>query len=236
MPTKKQLDKEAFKAEQAKLFAEYWDPQTSPRRKSQVEGLLVMQNMPFAENQARKFVKRSTVPLDLEDLNQAGAIGLLKGIRGFDGSKGFAFTTYAAWWVFREMQALALKTQHVHLPKGCGLKEKDFRAMEAFRAITGDDATDEDLGLPDGTIEAWRQSPMFFPLHDSLKGAGEKPSAEPSVEETLISFEEVGGLCAALETLDLKERTNLEKHIDGKKCDREMALFSLEKLRALMLE
>lgn len=38
--------------------------------------------------------------IDAEDLMQAGRMGLLHAIRGFDPAKGFKFSTYATWAIF----------------------------------------------------------------------------------------------------------------------------------------
>ncbi len=233
MATKKQIAKDQFKAQQKAWFAEYVLPDTPPKRKSRLEGLLVEQSFPFVVVQARKFVKRSFVELDQEDLEQAGMIGLLKGVRGFKPELGWAFSTYAAWWVFREMQSLAIKTQNVNIPKGCGLKEKHFREMEAYFTRYGVDCEDSDLGLPAGAIDAWRQSPMFFSLDEGSEGR-EKPDPDLSAEEVLIREQLLNLAKSTTLDLDPEERVNLEKYLAGRKHNAAMAEETLEYLREVL--
>lgn len=192
---------------------------TSARRKSQLEGIIVQKNLPFVKNKARKFVQRSHVELDIEDVLQAGAIGLITAIRKDQGKS--AFSTYAAWWILHEFQNLAVKTHPVRRPKGAGMAYKNYRAAEAFKAITGDDPTDEDLGLPEGSVDAWRQSPVFYQLDDNCD-SGEHPEEkfscqQPLAEEVLGQLEENNELYKALSSLTEDEQVLLEKWLDGKR-------------------
>lgn len=58
-------------------------------------------NMGLVKSIARRFVGRGC---DIEDLNQLGAIGLIKAIKGFDLSMGNAFSTYAVPYITGEIQ------------------------------------------------------------------------------------------------------------------------------------
>ena len=57
---------------------------------------LVESHQRFVIGIARRYQYRG---LELMDLVQEGNIGLLKAIEKFDQARGFAFTTYATWWV-----------------------------------------------------------------------------------------------------------------------------------------
>ena len=57
---------------------------------------LLTANLLLVINIARGFLGRG---LSIMDLIQEGALGLLRAIEKFDDSKGFAFSTYATWWI-----------------------------------------------------------------------------------------------------------------------------------------
>ncbi len=59
---------------------------------------LVVHNMGLAYSIARRYLK-SGVPY--EDLVQEGAFGVMKAVERFDPSRGYAFSTYATWWIRR---------------------------------------------------------------------------------------------------------------------------------------
>lgn len=223
----------SMRQENDKLLREYRTTQ-SERRKRALESQIVAFNLPFVKKKVRTFQSKSHVHLEMEDLIQAGMIGLLTAIRKDQGKS--AFTTYANWWIFHEMGSLAAKTQPVHRPKGAGLPYKHFRLMEAIRAITGEDATDADLGLPDGFIDQWRQSPVFFPLDDaeddSRSNQDKRASDTESAEDLLMTAEGELMLTEALEGLPENEQKNLDLiFVKGKKGDEPLATKSIQYLR-----
>ena len=55
--------------------------------------------------------------IDLQDLIQAGNIGLLKAFDGFDENKGFKFSTYAKWWINAEiLDYISSETGTIKIP------------------------------------------------------------------------------------------------------------------------
>lgn len=199
-------------------------------RKTWLENQIVSRNMPFVKNQARKFMYRSqALGLELEDLHQAGAIGLIIAARRYNGKA--SYSTYAGWYVLREMQRLAEKSHPIHRPRSASLPYKTSRLIEVIRALTNETATDEQLGAKVGTVDNWRQTPAFFPLMD----ADEKPYDIPTAEESLIEDETLRELGDILQCLDQEEKTNLLLVIDGKRGDEGAAYRTLETLRICLL-
>lgn len=234
MPVEKQRDRNQ------RLLKEYRE-ETNPRKKSRLEGQLVQENMPFVKMKVARFLIKSHVDIDSEDALQAGAIGLLTAVRK-DQSKS-AFTTYAYWWIMHELQSLAAKTQPVHRPKGVGMPYKQFRMAEAIRAATNEDATDEQLGVKPGTVDEWKQSPVFFPLDDCNENETRKStqdklaSAAPSVEDVLDNLEQHDLLSAALDILSPEMRAELELvFVEGKKAREDVIEAALNLLREYMLD
>lgn len=63
---------------------------------------------------ARRFAGRATV----DDLQQAGGIGVLRAIESFDPDRGAAFAAYATPFVIGEMLAAVRQESVVHVPRG----------------------------------------------------------------------------------------------------------------------
>jgi RNA polymerase primary sigma factor len=76
--------------------------------------LLVRGNLRLVIALARRFRGRG---LDLPDLIQEGNLGLLKAVERFDPTRGFRFSTYAAWWIRQAItRGLADRGRAVRLP------------------------------------------------------------------------------------------------------------------------
>jgi RNA polymerase sigma-B factor len=62
---------------------------------------IIAEHLPLVEHLARRFVHRSEA---YDDLVQAGSIGLIKAVDGFDPSLGFAFAAYATKTIVGELK------------------------------------------------------------------------------------------------------------------------------------
>lgn len=63
--------------------------------------LLVEHNMLLVVREAKKWLGTG---LQMEDLVQAGTLGLQRAVDKFDYRKGYKFSTYASWWVMQSIQ------------------------------------------------------------------------------------------------------------------------------------
>jgi RNA polymerase primary sigma factor len=117
---------------------------------------LVQANLRLVVAIARRY-RATGVPL--LDLVQEGNLGLLQAVEGYDPDKGFAFTTYATWWI---RQAI---TRSVDL--GLDLPEARLQeAWDAFVAEHGRQPTPADLaaglGVSEDRIRELLQPPDFL--------------------------------------------------------------------------
>lgn len=88
---------------------------------------LISRNMLLVCRQARSFTVRSMPALDVQDLIQEGAFGLARAAELFDPEHGFAFSTFAVWWIRQSM------TRLVHTSGGIRIPTKRSQAMHKLK-------------------------------------------------------------------------------------------------------
>ncbi|WP_461218643.1 sigma-70 family RNA polymerase sigma factor [Lapidilactobacillus salsurivasis] len=74
-------------------------PESSPDKRAQALNNLVSANTKLVWKWVLRYKQLTTPSLDVEDLFQAGRLGLLKAAEGFDFSQGYQFSTYAVFWI-----------------------------------------------------------------------------------------------------------------------------------------
>jgi RNA polymerase sigma-B factor len=89
------------RAENARLFALFRDPDQSQAVRTASRDGLVTLHLPLVEHCARRFRNRGE---PLEDLVQVGTIGLIKAIDRFDLERGVEFSTYATPTIIGEIK------------------------------------------------------------------------------------------------------------------------------------
>jgi RNA polymerase sigma factor (sigma-70 family) len=101
---------------------------------------LVMAHWPFV----RSYAKRTWRPyyMELEDIEQAAVIGLIKAIAKFDFSRGVKLLTYAEWWMRREVQWDIEMSQMYRVPKAtlqmiqCGKRQPQASTLLAIEMFS----------------------------------------------------------------------------------------------------
>ena len=102
--------------EEAALFEALRGENTSAKEKKRVEETLVLRNMGLVVKEARRFASNGSIPM--EDLVQEGVQGLVRAIQKFDPGMGKKFSTYATFWVKRDVGRMVRTSSDViHIPE-----------------------------------------------------------------------------------------------------------------------
>lgn len=80
------------------VIAYFKEMEEHPERKKALTEKIVLSNTRLVINVAKKYVL-SSKSCDLSDLCQVGIMGLYKAINLYDYKMGYAFSTYATWWI-----------------------------------------------------------------------------------------------------------------------------------------
>ena len=185
---------------------------------------LIVENMGLVRKFAVRMFRQSSIPSDLEDLIQAGSIGLGEAIETYDVKVGTAFSTWAAWKIRAQIQDCLIHESKMHRPRGRGTPYLVHLAAEKFRTLHGREATPEDLGVNVEDWHRWRMENVSFISMEAtyVPGAGQcspsaagytplttggsLPSEGLNPEEQLEEAQENDRLRVALEGLEEREQ------------------------------
>lgn len=126
------------KSEQStyELVSEWLDKyhsETNKYKKARAKALIVTQMLPIIKKIARTIARRSYDPI--EDLVQAGAIGLLKAIDAYSENINDNFKIFAGYYIIGEMKHfLRDKTSTIRVPRH--MQELAFRINSFIKALT----------------------------------------------------------------------------------------------------
>jgi len=113
-------------------------------RMSRARDALILTNLGIVPHIVKDFVIGK---IPLTDLVQEGYLGLLKAVDRFDPDRGFAFSTYASWWIRRALNdAFTYRARLIRLPENVRRDLRHLRlASTELEASLGREATEGEL-------------------------------------------------------------------------------------------
>ena len=136
--------------ELGRLVREWFDwpggPDAAPaavrRRGLRARDRMTRGNLRLVVSVARKYQRYAAMrAVEFEDLLQAGAIGLQRGVEKFDPAKGYKLSTYAYCWIRQALPREIWRGGAIKIPQGVGEKLQRLRAQDLAALSAADRAT-----------------------------------------------------------------------------------------------
>jgi RNA polymerase primary sigma factor len=114
------------------------------RRMSRARDALILTNLGIVPHIVKDF---AIGRIPLTDLVQEGYLGLLKAVDRFDPDRGYAFSTYASWWIRRSLNdAFTYGARLIRLPENVRRDLRHLRlASTELEAVLGRAPTESEL-------------------------------------------------------------------------------------------
>lgn len=165
-------------------FTSYRAATAGSQQAKRLENALVDAEKALIENCARKLDNG-----DMDDLMQAGRIGVLRALRKFDPARG-AWSPYARQWIFAEMNRGVVEARpQVHMKARWSkamLSKATRRRANAISVCAGRRATAEELGISEERLEAGRfRHAAIFSYEEGVPDDG--APLDPGVLLSIIS-------------------------------------------------
>lgn len=185
---------------------------------------LCIKNRALVDKYAWVYGKKYITRLSFDDLEQSGMIGLMKAAERFDITKGYAFSTYAVWWIRQAVVRDIYDTGFlIRLPIHMMDKINKIANLESKYISQGYDnikcksLISKQLGLPIEYVEYCLMLKTYYLTTTSLNSpVGEEESLElmemipmengETTEELVIMVKLREDLEDVLKTLTMKEQ------------------------------
>lgn len=104
-----------------------------------------LHNLKLVVNVAKRF--RGTA-LPFMDLIQEGNCGLMRAVEKFDASLGYAFSTYAVWWIEQSIiRSVQNQSRTIRTPSHIFQQRREFEsASQRLRAVRSDEPGSQEIG------------------------------------------------------------------------------------------